>query len=115
MSWTKSAIFFANCVEEDHVTTSSILNIPKASLPVRYLGILLSSKRLNFADCQPLLAKIQQCLAGWKSKVSSYVERVELIKSTLSSFHLFWMTVFILPQATLHALDRQVRDFFCNC
>jgi len=58
---------------------------------------------------------VQQRLSGWKAKVISYAGRFELIKSTLSSFHLFWVTVFLLSQSVLHALDRQIRDFFWNC
>lgn len=68
---------------------ASILNVPTGKLPIRYLGIPVSSKKLNFNDCQPILSKIEQRLAGWESKALSYAGRVELIKSTLSSFHLF--------------------------
>eukprot|EP00268_Persea_americana_P049222 TRINITY_DN5259_c0_g2_i2.p1 TRINITY_DN5259_c0_g2~~TRINITY_DN5259_c0_g2_i2.p1 ORF type:complete len:179 (+),score=24.04 TRINITY_DN5259_c0_g2_i2:77-538(+) len=92
-----------------------MLNVQKATLPIRYLGVPLSSKKLNFNNCQPLFTKVQQRLSSWKANVISYAGRLELIKSTLSSFHLFWTTVFLLPQASLHALDRQTRDFFWNC
>jgi len=114
VNWLKSAIFYANCHEEDQTAISSILAIQRGTHPIRYLGVPLSSKRLNFNDCQSLLAKVQQRLSGWKAKVISYASRLELIKSTLSSFHLFWATVFLLPQLVLHALDRQIRDFFWN-
>ena len=114
VNWSKSALFFSNCWPDEEVAISSILNMPTAKLPIKYLGLPLSSKRLNFNDCQPLLSKIQQRLAGWKAKVLSYAGRVELIKSTLSSFHLSWVSVFLLPQAFLYALDRQMRDFFWN-
>ena len=53
-------------------------------------------------------------MAGWKSKLLSYAGRVELIRSTLSTIHLYWAAVFLIPQSTLNALDRQVRDFFWN-
>ena len=59
VNWAKSAIFFANCHEEDQQAISGLLNIPKSNFPVRYLGIPLSPKKLKFMDCQPLLAKIQ--------------------------------------------------------
>lgn len=71
VNWAKNSIFFANCHEDVQRAISYILNIPKANLPVRYLGIPLSSKKLNFRDCQPLLAKVRQRLIGWKSKVLS--------------------------------------------
>lgn len=93
---------------------SDILNVQIGSFPVRYLGVPLSPKRLGFNDCQPLIAKLQQHLAGWKSKALSCAGRVELIKSTLSIIHIYWAAVFLLPKATLNVLDRQVRDFFWN-
>lgn len=60
VNWLKSAIFFTKCKEDDRTAISSILNVPQAQFPVRYLGIPLSSKKLNFNDCQALLAKVQQ-------------------------------------------------------
>ena len=56
VNWLKSVIFYANCPEEAQTAISSILNIQRGNLPIRYLGVPLSSKRLNFNDCQPLLA-----------------------------------------------------------
>ena len=81
---------------------------------MKYPGIPLSPKKLSFKDYQPLLVKIQQRLAGWKSKALPYAGRVELIKSTLSTIQLYWVVIFLNPKATLNALDRQVRDFFWN-
>ena len=88
---------------------SSILNIEVEKFPIRYLGIPLTSKRIS-----SLLDKIQARLTGWRSKVLSYVGRVELNMSTLSSLHIFRVTVFILPQLVLASLERCIRDFFWN-
>ena len=60
INWTKSVIFFANCVDEEQIAISSLLNVTQSNPPIRYLGVPLSSKKLNFNDCQPLLAKVQQ-------------------------------------------------------
>ena len=57
VNWTKSAIFFADCMTDEQMAISSLLNVPNA-LPIRYLGVPLSSKNLTFNDCQPLLAKV---------------------------------------------------------
>ena len=100
---------------DEQMAISSILNVTKVDLPIRYVGVPLSSRKLNFNDREPLLAKVRQRLFGWKAKASSYAGSVELTKSTLSSFHLLRATVFMLPQAALHALDRHVRDFLWNC
>eukprot|EP00268_Persea_americana_P000735 TRINITY_DN10222_c0_g1_i2.p1 TRINITY_DN10222_c0_g1~~TRINITY_DN10222_c0_g1_i2.p1 ORF type:complete len:174 (-),score=27.41 TRINITY_DN10222_c0_g1_i2:1654-2175(-) len=93
---------------------SEILNVQIGNFPMKYLRVPLSPTRLGFNDCQPLIAKIQQRLVGWRSKALSYAGRVELIKSTLSTIHFYWEAVFLIPKATLNALDKQVRDFFWN-
>ena len=68
VNWGKSVVFFSNCVTHDQVIILDILNVQKGSFPMKYLGIPLSPKKLSFKDYQPLLGKIQQRLAGWKSK-----------------------------------------------
>lgn len=99
-------------MDEDRVAITSILNILEAYLPIRYLGIPLS---FTFSDCLPLIDRIQQRFSGWKSKCLSYAKRVELIHSTLSSLHIFWAMVYLLPKSILRVLDHHIRDFFWNC
>ncbi|XXG69149.1 hypothetical protein AAC387_Pa06g2087 [Persea americana] len=57
---TKSSIFYSKIERHiiDQITT--ILGVEEGSLPIKYLGIPLSSKKLTFSDCQPLLDKIKQ-------------------------------------------------------
>lgn len=43
-----------------------------------------------------------------------FAGRVELIQSTLSTLHLFWATVFLLPKSVLHTIERYIRNFFWN-
>lgn len=74
-------------------------------------GFLYTS-RLKLDDCQPLIDKVRKRLSGWKSKLMSLAGRVELIKSILSSLHLFWTSSFKLPKACTDMLDRHLRNFF---
>lgn len=112
ISWQKSTIFFSNCEKSDMGAISTILGVEAGQLPVKYLGMPLSSKRLSLSNCQPLLDKFKKRLSGWKSKILSYAGRVELIRSTISTLHLFWATV--LPKSVLHAMDKSIRNFFWN-
>lgn len=97
-----------NC---DKATTEAILNFKIGSLPIRYLGAPLFSSRLKAADCQPLMDKYRKRLAGWRTSLLSYSGRVELIKSTLSSLHIFRGSCFSLPGACIKALDQQAMNF----
>lgn len=60
------------------------------------------------------MEKVNKRLSGWKSKILSFAGRVELIRSTLSMIHIFWASVYLLPQSIISAIDRLVRDFFWN-
>lgn len=46
----KSAVFFAAVPDDRREILRSILNVPEASLPVKYLGVPLISTRLRYAD-----------------------------------------------------------------
>ncbi|KAG9159441.1 hypothetical protein Leryth_010995 [Lithospermum erythrorhizon] len=52
---------------EDGVASrlSSILGIPTAALPVRYLGIPLTTKQINAVDYRILVEKIKQKINEW--------------------------------------------------
>lgn len=55
---------------------------------------------------------MRQTLTGWKSKLLTYAGRLELIRSTLSSFHIFWSANFLLPKSYNYTLEALVRNFF---
>lgn len=74
----KSKILFSTCDIGLHDISTKILRIPKSTLPFCYLGILVTSTKLFFRDCMPLLEKISICLLAWKNKMLSYAG-IELI------------------------------------
>ena len=58
-----------------------------------------------------LFQVVMNRLQSWKAKLLSYAGRVELIRSVLSSLHLYWTSVFILPASVLQAVDRAMLRF----
>ena len=87
------------------------LGLSSGELPMRYLGLLLQSKRLSATECEPLTQAITSRLQSWKVRFLSYAGRVELIRSVLSSMHLYWTSVFVLLASVLHAIDRLLPHF----
>lgn len=57
---SKSPIKFSNCDEDWIEVISSILNFPRQSLAIKYLGLPLFSTRLKLQQCQPILEKIHK-------------------------------------------------------
>lgn len=72
------------------------------SLPIRYLGLPLTTKSMSKTDYEPLLEKIRNRLASWTCRHLSYAGRVQLIKSVITSITNFWCSVFYLPIITYH-------------
>lgn len=68
------------------------------SFPFRYLGVLLSPKKLAYADCRTLIDKILARIKSWTAKHLSYAGRLVLVKAVLTSMQNFWCQFFILPK-----------------
>ncbi|KAL0278057.1 UNVERIFIED_CONTAM: polyprotein [Sesamum radiatum] len=108
---TKSQIFFSRAVQQERQQILDYLGFQEGSLPVRYLGIPLTSSRLTIADCRPLIDKVDARLAGWNNQILSYAGRLQLIKSVLTTLHTFWASAFILPKGVLKTLEKKMRQF----
>nr|GEY05360.1 reverse transcriptase domain, reverse transcriptase zinc-binding domain protein [Tanacetum cinerariifolium] len=62
-------------------------------------------------DCSELMEKIKRRVNDWKNKSLSFAGRSQLIRSVLSSMHLYWASVFILPSALMFELEQVMRGF----
>lgn len=98
----KSSIFMAGYICKDFKDEVQRLGIPTESLPVRYLGLPLTTKTMTNADYKPLIDQIRIRLLSWSSRSLSYADRLQLIKTVIGSITNFWCYVFRLPQ---HCLD----------
>ncbi|KAL0354745.1 UNVERIFIED_CONTAM: hypothetical protein Sradi_3921400 [Sesamum radiatum] len=84
----KSTIILSKSVRRDRQGIIDLMGFQEGSLPIKYLGVPLTSSRLTTTDCQPLLDKFAQRLAGWNHLTLSFAGRTQVIKSVLSSLHI---------------------------
>ena len=56
---------------EELTGCSPIFATPTGTLPIRYLGLPLVDRRLHTQDWQPVLEKVESCLAGWRARFLS--------------------------------------------
>lgn len=54
----KSDVYFGGIHEHEQVLLQSVLGVSKGTLPFRYLGVPLSSKKLIVSQCKPLVERI---------------------------------------------------------
>ncbi|KAL0456574.1 UNVERIFIED_CONTAM: hypothetical protein Slati_0996600 [Sesamum latifolium] len=89
----------------------AVFRFPIGNLPIEYLGVSLSSSRLSISNCRPLLEEKDRRIATWRSHKHSFVGRVQLIKSFLSAFHIYWLFVFLLPKGVVIEIDKRMSRF----
>ncbi|GJT92641.1 hypothetical protein Tco_1081486 [Tanacetum coccineum] len=110
----KSTVFFGNVREISRQNILDIMPFRKGSLPVRYLGVPLISKRLYIKDCLLLIDKAKKRILDWKNKSLSFAGRLQLIKSVVSSMQVYWASMFILPVSIANEIEKLMRDFLWN-
>ncbi|KAL0661041.1 hypothetical protein Bca4012_097878 [Brassica carinata] len=90
------------------------MGIAQGSLPVRYLGVPLSPKKMTRSDFQPLLDKIAARFNSWTVKHLSFAGRFQLIQAVIYSTISFWASMFIIPNECVRILERMCGAFLWN-
>lgn len=72
---TKSNIYIAGVSTSLKAHSVDVCKIPLRSMPFRYLGVLLSSKRLSSAECEHIAVKMTSQIRSWHAKNLSYTAR----------------------------------------
>ncbi|XP_060195131.1 uncharacterized protein LOC132624355 [Lycium barbarum] len=107
----KSSIYFGGVPMADQESILELTGFTRGELPIRYLGVPLSTKRISVNQCKPLLDKMLGRISTWTTKYLSYVGRVQLIKSVLFSIQTFWARIFLLPNKIIQMIEAICRRF----
>ncbi|GKB64967.1 hypothetical protein Tco_0921153 [Tanacetum coccineum] len=110
----KCTIFCGSIDEETKNNISNIFPFKEGKLPVRYLGVLLVTKKIGVADCKQLVDKVKHILSDWKNKSLSYAERAQLISSVLGSMQVYWGYVFLLLKSVINEIEKMFKNFLWN-
>lgn len=81
------------------------LGIKQGALPIRYLGVPLSAKKVKKSDFQPLLDKVLLRFNSWTVRHLSFAGRFQLIQAVIYSTISFWASIFIIPKECIHLLE----------
>ncbi|XP_021728395.1 uncharacterized protein LOC110695474 [Chenopodium quinoa] len=79
----KSEVYFGGVSVDVQNELRELLGVSQGSIPFRYLGVPLSSKKLTIAQCRPLVDRVTTRIQGWMAKHLSYAGRLQLVKSVL--------------------------------
>lgn len=89
----------------------SITRFVEGKLPVKYLGVPLTTRKLTIRLCQPLIDKITARIRHWSSKLLTYAGKMQLIRSVLHAMSNYWMQIFPLPKNVIHHIEALCRSF----
>ena len=86
------------------------LNCSLLAVPFTYLSIPIGANPKSCVTWQPIVKKCESRLAKWKQKPLSFGGRVTLIKSTLNSIPIYFISFFRIPKV-VHKLVTVQRRF----
>ena len=94
-NYSKTELFHSDLspTEADELS-SYVFSI--GSLPIRYLGLPLMSRKLRISEYEPLRLAFRSL---------SFTGRLQLISSIINSIVTFWISTFILPKGCVRKIE----------
>ncbi|CAM8972543.1 unnamed protein product [Rhodiola kirilowii] len=113
----KSNLFMGGMGAAKVAWVEDMIGTKSSPLPVRYLGLPLTSRSLSRKDCDSLIQKITTRLDCWSSRYLSRAGRRVLVFSVLQSMVFFWARVCLLPKTVIQEVNSICARFlWCgNC
>ena len=93
------------------VELASELGCKIGSLPTSYLGLPLGAKHKALGVWDSIEERYHKKLVAWKTQYISKGGRITLIRSTLSSLPIYYLSLFRMPQKVCARLERIQRQF----
>ena len=90
---------------------ASILHCRVGSLPMKYLGMPLGSSFKMALIWNPILEKMEKRLSRQKHLYLSKGGRLTLLRSTFSSFPMYFLSLFTIPKAVAARMKSIQRNF----
>lgn len=75
-------------------------------MPIRYLGLPITTARLRLVHLQFILDRIRARLAGWKGRLMPIASRRVLVRCVLSAMPTFAITVLRAPKKFYKEVDK---------
>ena len=108
---SKSTVFAAGRGKQVLEEEAAAVGLSVSALPIKYLGLPLTTKIMSRSDYEPLLAKIRNRMLSWTSKALSFAGRLQLIQSVIASITNFWCSAFSLPQGCIEDIESMCSAF----
>lgn len=111
VSLQKTSMFSSGLSPEEVTRISSSTGLSTGVLPVRYLGVPLSSKKLTVHHCGPLIHHIKGKISSWSARSLSYAGRLLLLNTVVAGITNFWTSTFIIPKSCMRQINSLCSSF----
>lgn len=101
----KSSLFSAGKEKDICIRAATAAGLTHSNLPIRYLGLPLTTKSMTRHNYEPLHDKVHNRMLSWSNKSLSFAGRPQLVNSVIMSITNFWCSVFRLPQCCLDDIE----------
>lgn len=93
---------------------AAALHCKIGDIPFTYLGLPIGGNASRIQLWEPIISKISQRLASWKGRMLSIGGRITLIKSSLTSLPLYYMSIYPIPKGVVNKINMISRSFLWN-
>ena len=111
VNFHKSAIYGVNVDAHWLSQAASSLLCRVGCLPFTYLGLPLGGNISRLLAWEPIIKRMNLKLASWKGKMLSIGGRLTLIKASLSSLPLYYMSLYPIPKGVVEKIVAIRRNF----
>ena len=111
INFSKSSLFGFNIDKEILADWADKISCKVESLPTTYLGLPLGNKSNSIKIWEPVVAKLEQRMVGWKASRLSIGGRVTMLNSVLACLPVYYMSLFQISKTVKLVLDRILRRF----
>ena len=108
---SKTSVTPISSEDIDLQTLLAGLPVKRSAFPIRYLGLLLSTRRLRRVDFQPLIDKMASKLSVWHGRNLTQAGRATLTKSVLSAQPVYSLTALKPQKEVLDEIDKIHKRF----
>lgn len=110
----KSNIFMAGVRPFEKQQIEEMFGFPVGVLPIKHLGLPLSSRKLNIHHYAPLDDQIVVCINRWSNKYFSLAHRMELVRLVLQGVECYWIQMIPLAATIMDRINHMIHRFLWN-
>ncbi|XP_058765820.1 uncharacterized protein LOC131639335 [Vicia villosa] len=111
MNASNCKIYFGSMDENTKQEIKLLTGFPEGPLPFRYLGVPITTMKMNCHHYTGLVKKIVGRITHWRARILSYAGKIQLLKSITFAVTNYWMQCFPLPKHVIHKIDAICRSF----